>query len=53
LSLLGAYGVITNVGDWGWLIGVALADRRGPWRAVVYGADAWPRCACAIGLLRA
>jgi arabinofuranan 3-O-arabinosyltransferase len=24
LSLLGAYGVITNVGDWGWLIGVAL-----------------------------
>ena len=23
LSLLGAYGVITNVGDWGWLIGSA------------------------------
>jgi NCS1 family nucleobase:cation symporter-1 len=25
LSLLGAYGVIPNVGDWGWLIGAALA----------------------------
>jgi nucleobase:cation symporter-1, NCS1 family len=24
LSLLGAYGVIPNVGDWGWLIGAAL-----------------------------
>jgi NCS1 family nucleobase:cation symporter-1 len=24
LSLLGAYGVIANVGDWGWLIGAAL-----------------------------
>jgi NCS1 family nucleobase:cation symporter-1 len=24
LSLLGAYGVILNVGDWGWLIGAAL-----------------------------
>ena len=24
LSLLGAYGVITNIGDWGWLIGAAL-----------------------------
>jgi NCS1 family nucleobase:cation symporter-1 len=24
LSLAGAYGVITNVGDWGWLIGAAL-----------------------------
>jgi len=30
LSLLGAYGVIFKVGDWGWLIGAstgALADR--------------------------
>ena len=25
LSLLGAYAVIPNVGDWGWLIGAALA----------------------------
>ena len=25
LALLGAYGVILNVGDWGWLIGAALA----------------------------
>jgi NCS1 family nucleobase:cation symporter-1 len=24
LSLLGAYGVITNVGDWGWLIGASI-----------------------------
>jgi NCS1 family nucleobase:cation symporter-1 len=24
LSLLGAYAVIPNVGDWGWLIGAAL-----------------------------
>ena len=24
MSLLGAYGLITNVGDWGWLIGAAL-----------------------------
>ncbi|MGO8909976.1 MAG: cytosine permease, partial [Bradyrhizobium sp.] len=24
LSLLGAYGVITNIGDWGWLIGASL-----------------------------
>ena len=24
LSLLGAYGIILNVGDWGWLIGAAL-----------------------------
>ena len=24
LSLLGAYGVIVNVGDWGWLIGATL-----------------------------
>jgi nucleobase:cation symporter-1, NCS1 family len=24
LSLLGAYAVIANVGDWGWLIGAAL-----------------------------
>jgi NCS1 family nucleobase:cation symporter-1 len=24
LALLGAYGVILNVGDWGWLIGAAL-----------------------------
>jgi NCS1 family nucleobase:cation symporter-1 len=24
LALAGAYGVITNVGDWGWLIGAAL-----------------------------
>jgi NCS1 family nucleobase:cation symporter-1 len=25
LSLLGAYGVITSIGDWGWLIGASLA----------------------------
>jgi NCS1 family nucleobase:cation symporter-1 len=25
LSLLGAYGTIINVGDWGWLIGATLA----------------------------
>jgi nucleobase:cation symporter-1, NCS1 family len=25
LSLLGAYGTIVNIGDWGWLIGAALA----------------------------
>ena len=25
LALLGAYGVIINVGDWGWLIGAAAA----------------------------
>ncbi len=24
LSLLGAYGVITNIGDWGWLTGASL-----------------------------
>jgi nucleobase:cation symporter-1, NCS1 family len=24
LSLLGAYAVIPNIGDWGWLIGAAL-----------------------------
>ena len=24
LSLFGAYGVIPNIGDWGWLIGAAL-----------------------------
>jgi NCS1 family nucleobase:cation symporter-1 len=24
LALLGAYGVIVNVGDWGWLIGAVL-----------------------------
>jgi NCS1 family nucleobase:cation symporter-1 len=24
LSLLGAYAVIPNVGDWGWLVGAAL-----------------------------
>jgi NCS1 family nucleobase:cation symporter-1 len=24
LALLGAYGLILNVGDWGWLIGAAL-----------------------------
>jgi NCS1 family nucleobase:cation symporter-1 len=24
LALLGAYGVIVNVGDWGWLIGALL-----------------------------
>ena len=24
LSLLGAYGLITNIGDWGWLIGASL-----------------------------
>jgi nucleobase:cation symporter-1, NCS1 family len=24
LSLAGAYGLITNVGDWGWLIGATL-----------------------------
>ena len=24
MALLGAYGVIPNVGDWGWLIGAAL-----------------------------
>ena len=24
LSMLGAYAVIPNVGDWGWLIGAAL-----------------------------
>jgi NCS1 family nucleobase:cation symporter-1 len=33
LALLGAYGVILNVGDWGWLIGAALG-------AVVYLAAA-------------
>jgi NCS1 family nucleobase:cation symporter-1 len=24
LALAGAYGVITNIGDWGWLIGAVL-----------------------------
>jgi NCS1 family nucleobase:cation symporter-1 len=33
LALLGAYGVILNVGDWGWLIGAALG-------AIVYLAAA-------------
>jgi NCS1 family nucleobase:cation symporter-1 len=31
LALLGAYGLIINVGDWGWLIGAVVA-------AVVYRA---------------
>ena len=31
LALLGAYGVIYNVGDWGWLIGASVG-------AIVYSA---------------
>jgi len=37
LSLLGAYAVIPNVGDWGWLIGAGLGAvlyRAMMWRAV-------------------
>ncbi len=42
LSLLGAYGVIFNVGDWGWLIGAStgalvywgLSGRRGSFASV-------------------
>jgi NCS1 family nucleobase:cation symporter-1 len=42
LALLGAYGVILNVGDWGWLIGAALG-------AIVYLAAASAFEGAAVG----
>jgi cytosine/uracil/thiamine/allantoin permease len=41
LSLLGAYGVIFNVGDWGWLIGASAG-------ALVYCGLSWQRGTMAV-----